>query len=110
MSLFTSEMSHISNESYHDDDSVEFSDENSYYHDCGCLKLCDWDTHAKCPSHLSDAHARELLSNLENPDCRFCFDMTLPMRANWLSELNDAMEASFREDSAITPTCESLAA
>lgn len=88
-------MSHFSNESCHDDDSVEFSDENSYYHDCGCLKLCDWDTHAKCPAHLSDAHARELLSNLENPDCRFCFDMTLPMRAKWLSERNDAMEASF---------------
>ena len=55
-------------------------------YDCDCLKLADWDSHPYCVSHMGEGHARRLIRRIGAPECRFCFDMSVEQRRQYLGD------------------------
>ena len=63
-----------------------------YYAKCGCAKQMGWDLHGWCFEHIGADHYALLASAIDDPDCRFCFDMPQADRYRWLASYQDAKE------------------
>ena len=53
---------------------------------CGCEKLANWDTHQSCHKHMGDGHARRLISGINAPECRFCYDLSIEHRRQYVGD------------------------
>ena len=53
---------------------------------CGCEKLANWDTHQACHKHMGDGHARRLISGINAPECRFCYDLSIEHRRQYVGD------------------------
>ena len=76
-------------------------------YNCGCYKSANWDVHPKCFKHMGDGHARRLMANMNEPECRFCYDMGIEFRRQWVGNyvlLKNAVVRSIHSAEASLPS------